>query len=140
MVDSVRGEAVFHELSKLLALRGFSTSKPNIDKVIDMIATKNNKIGLIQIKTVIFNLDQEKKLVNASGSKNGKFSERYSGLNLVVVCLDKEGQNLYNLIFPPSKLPDIQCLTVRRRRKDVKKYEEFLDNFEKRRLEKTRLT
>lgn len=129
MIDASRGEIGYHELAKIMASKGYSTVKPDIDQGVDMLAVKDNEIALIQIKTVIYTDGNTKKNITASGSKNGRLDVRYEGLNLVVLCMDKKLQRLYSLVFSPENIPSVQCLWVPKDYEQLDKYSEYKSNF-----------
>lgn len=125
-----KGRIGYHELSKLLISEGYTVNNPDIDKGIDLFAIKNEKVYFIQIKTVILSEDDKFKTITASGSMNGLLSERYSGKNLVVLCLNNELERNYTLTFAKENLPFVQSLKITRNKKDLGKYERFTDNIE----------
>ncbi|WEL20079.1 hypothetical protein SVXNc_1088 [Candidatus Nanohalococcus occultus] len=110
--------------------RGCSVNEPEVDRGTDMIALKDKKVALIQIKTVIMSDDKEYKTVTASGSKNGSLKERYEGRNLVVLCMSKSLERRYSLVFSSSELPDVQSLKILRNKSSLGKYERYVDAFE----------
>lgn len=135
MIETARGEIGYHEIAKILASKGYATNKPELDKGVDMIALDDDKVALIQIKTVIYDHKQmadpdRDKRITGSGIKNGSLKERYSGSNLIIVCLNSDLKRLYTITIPKDKLPDVQSIRVPKNPKKLGKYSKYLDNIE----------